>query len=86
MRRLRIFKKNNEYCQLYYAYFYLSFAYYEINELEKAIDHLMRGGYAAFVLENKVNIYFVIQIPSFKEVTKKLEIEPGFIKQLREIL
>lgn len=79
-------EKHSEYNRLYYVDFYLSFAYCKIGEREKAFDHFMRGIYSALLFKNKVDIYFITQMPEFTEISESLEINPKFINQLYAIL
>lgn len=79
-------EKHREYNRFYYVDFYLSFAYYEMNDLERVFDHFMRDSYSAILFKNPVDVYFITQMPGFKIAAKNLQIEPKFIQQLYDII
>lgn len=79
-------EKYSEFNRVYYVDFYLSFAYFHTGECEKAREHFMRGGYAALLFKNNLDIAVITQLEDFDRVAEKLEIAPGFIDQLYKVL
>lgn len=79
-------EKYSEYNRFYYVEYYLAFAYYKIEEPDKAREHFMRGGYSALLFKNKIDIEFITEMPGFTEIAEELKIDPRFIEQLNKEL
>lgn len=79
-------EKYNEYNRIYYAEFYLSFAYYKTNQLSKSKEHFMRGIHSASLFKNKMDLGFITKMREFTEVVDKLDINQGFIEQFYKLL
>lgn len=78
-------EKYSEFNRLYYVDYYLAFAFYKTEQLIKAREHFMRGGYSALLFKNKIDINFIMEMRDFEEMTNDLEINPRFIEQLNKM-
>jgi len=84
-RLLEFQEKNNEYNRIYYADFYLAFAYYNKNQLPKSKKHFMRGIHSASLFKNKMDINIITTMRDFNEAAEKLDIDSSYIKAFHKL-
>lgn len=78
-------EKNGQYDRIYYAYFYLAFAYYKTNELSKVKEHFMRGIHSASLFKNKMDLNFIIKMKEFSEIADKFDINKYYIEHFYKL-
>lgn len=78
-------EENAEYSRIYYADFYLAFAYYNTNKLSKSKEHFMRGIHAANLFKNKMDINFIVKMKEFSQIVDKLNIDQHYVQELYKL-
>lgn len=52
--------------RLFYGYFYLAFANYKLNRMEKVLPWFKKGIYALIIKDRPLDVYYLIEEPLFK--------------------
>lgn len=78
-------EKYNDYNRIYYADFYLAFAYYKTNKLSKSKEHFIRAIHSASLFKNKMDLNFIINMKDFNQIVDKLHINQYYIEQLYKL-
>lgn len=78
-------EKNTEYNRIYYADFYLAFAYYNTDEFSKSKEYFMRGIHSASLFKNKMDINIIIGMRDFNQIVDKLDLDQYYIEEFYKL-
>lgn len=83
---LKFQEKNNQYSRIYYAYYYLSVAYYKSKRFIEAEEFFMKGLHAALLFNNKMDINIIVKTRDFDEMVNQLDINSYYIGKIYALL
>lgn len=77
-------EQHHEYDRIYYAYFYLSFGYYHINNFNKSEEYFLKGLHSSFLFKNKMDMSYISKMDDFDDIAYK--INESYIKKFYSLM
>lgn len=74
------------YSQIYYPYFLLASAYYQMNQLTKSKEYLMQAIHSTLLFQNKIDLHIIMEMIDFNGLIDGLDIDEYYVKSIYELL
>ncbi|MDN6161208.1 MAG: helix-turn-helix domain-containing protein [Atopostipes sp.] len=82
----RLHNKYSRHNRVYYVHFYLAYAYFENDEVEKARESYMEGIHSALLFKNIIDLKVILQFEGIEELAVDLDIHKRYFQQIQEVV